>query len=340
MSSFLTIKQCKEYKELHKKCKNKHFADRIKSILWLNDGDKYEEIARRLMLDEVTIRRYHKQYQDGGIDALIKDDYKGSEPYLSQYQQNELIAYLEENICLSSKEVCCYVEKQYGMKYSVKGMTNLLHRLGFVYKKPKHLPSKANREAQEASLKRYEELKATKEAKDRIYFIDGCHPMHNSQLSYGWFKKGKEKFIKANTGRKRVNINGAYNAEEKKVIVREDESINSQSTIALIKQIKEQQCEGIIYLVADNATYYRSRIVKEFLNENQRVKMLFLPPYSPNLNLIERLWKFLKKKVIYNEYYEKFAVFKEKIMETLKNTERYQHELESSMTEKFQLFPP
>ncbi len=108
----------------------------------------------------------------------------------------------------------------------------------------------------------------------------------------------------------------------------------------MIKQIKEQQSEGIIYLMSDNAKYYRSRMVKEFLDENQRVEMIFLPSYSPNLNLIERLWKFLKKKVVYNEYYEEFAVFKEKIMETLKNIEKYQCELESSMTEKFQLFPP
>ena len=169
--------------------------------------------------------------------------------------------------------------------------------------------------------------------------MDGTHPLHNSQLGYGWIGKGKEKFIKANTGRERVNINGAYNVEEHKAIVREDESINAQSTVALMDQIKEQQGEGNIYLIADNARYYRSKLVSEYLQHNERIKIIFLPPYSPNLNLIERLWKWMKKKVTYNMYYEKFSAFREKTMEVLTNIGQYRKELENLMTENFQLFP-
>ena len=64
-----------------------------------------------------------------------------------------------------------------------------------------------------------------------------------------------------------------------------------------------------------------------------------MPPYSPNLNLIERLWKFMKKKITYDQYYEKFSVFREEIMEFFENIKEYRLELESLMTEKFQLFP-
>lgn len=136
-----------------------------------------------------------------------------------------------------------------------------------------------------------------------------------------------------------MNINGAYNIEEHKAIVREDESINAQSTIALMEHIREQQQEGEIYLIADNARYYRCKLVSEYLQQNERIKIIFLPPYSPNLNLIERLWKWVKKKVAYNKYYEKFSVFREKIMEVLKNMAQYRQELENLMTENFQLFP-
>lgn len=339
MSHFLTYEQRNEYRILHRKCKDKHFADRIKCILWLDKGYSYSEIAELLMIDETTIRRWYKTFQEKGMNGLLKDDYKGSEPYLCKAQQEELITHLETTICLSAKEVCQYVKEKYGLKYSVKGMTNLLHRLGFVYKKPKHLPSKADRKAQEEFIKEYEKLKATKNAEDRIYFIDGCHPMHNSLLGYGWIRKGKEKYVKANTGRERVNMNGAYNIEEHKVIVREDKNINAQSTLSLIQQIMVSQPTGKIYLIADNAKYYRSKVVLEFLERTPRVKILFLPPYSPNLNLIERLWKFIKKKVTYNKYYEKFSVFREKIMEFLNNIQSYQEELKNLMTENFQLFP-
>ena len=69
-----------------------------------------------------------------------------------------------------------------------------------------------------------------------------------------------------------------------------------------------------IFVVADNARYYRNRTVKAFL-ETSKVQIIFLPPYSPNLNLIERLWRFLKKIVLYNRYYERFVDFKEAILE-------------------------
>jgi transposase len=339
MSGFLTDSQRKEYKQLHRKSKEGQLRDRIKCILALDKGYSYSEVADILMIDESTIWRWKEAFEKGGMEQLLKNDYKGSEPYLSIEQQKELEAHLEKNIFLSAKEVCHYVEKQYGIKYTSKGMTCLLKRLGFVYKKPKHLPSKADRTAQEQFIQEYEELKATKNAEDRIYFMDSCHPMHNSLLGYGWIKKGEEKFVKANTGRERMNINGAYNIEEHKVIVREDESINAQSTLSLIEKIMEQQATGMIYLIADNAKYYRSKTVRGFLEKHPRVKIIFLPPYSPNLNLIERLWKMIKKKVAYNKYYEKFSVFRETIMETFKNIRDCQQEMQSLMKEKFQLFP-
>lgn len=336
---FLSEAQVREYKTMHKRSKSFRERDRIKAILMLNAGYTYGQVGELLLMDEDSIRRWHNEYQTGGMENLLADRYEGGETKLSMEEQKQVSDYLGNHICLSAKEVCHYVEKHYGKKYTFKGMTDLLHRLGFAYKKPKHLPGKANREAQEEFIKQYEELKAKKNLQDKIYFMDGTHPLHNSQLSYGWIKKGKEKFIKANTGRNRVNINGAYNIEQHKAIVREDESINAQSTIALMEQIKEQQSEGNIFLIADNARYYRSKKVKEYLQQHERIKIIFLPPYSPNLNLIERLWKWVKKKVAYNKYYEKFSVFREKIMEVLKNIEQYKHELENLMTENFQLFP-
>ena len=89
-----------------------------------------------------------------------------------------------------------------------------------------------------------------------------------------------------------------------------------------------------IFVVADNARYYRNRQVKAFL-ETSKVKIIFLPPYSPNLNLIERLWRFLKKIVLYNRYYERFADFKAAILSFFANIKQYRPELESLMTLKF-----
>ena len=149
--------------------------------------------------------------------------------------------------------------------------------------------------------------------------------------------RSKEKSLKSNTGRNRININGAYNIDDHTVVVRQDDSINAQSTIALLEQMLDKQPQGMLYVVLDNARYYHAKLVTQFLADNSRIEFVFLPPYSPNLNLIERLWKFFKKKTTYNSYYEKFAVFKQKCTDFFENIEQYNSELQTLMVENFHL---
>jgi len=89
-------------------------------------------------------------------------------------------------------------------------------------------------------------------------------------------------------------------------------------------------------VICDNARYYRSKAVQEYL-ETSRIKLVFLPPYAPNLNLIERFWKFLKKNVLYNRYYETFDEFREACETFFKNPHKYQRELRSLLTANFEL---
>ena len=337
MSGFLTPEQIEAYKHMHKKAHTLREGDRIKAILLLNKGLSYEEIAELLLIDDGTVRRWHKIYEEEGIKTLLKDKYSGGTSKLSFAEQVELAAHLDGQIYLTAKEVCSYVQARYHISYTTKGMTSLLRRLGFSYKKPVHVPGKANQKEQEEFIERYKQLKATKSPDDRIYFMDGVHPLHNSQPAHGWIRKGKKQILKTNTGRMRVNINGAYDIENQRVIVREDESINSQSTIALLEQMLREQPLGTLYIILDNARYYRSQIVREFLGKNQRVQFVFLPPYSPNLNIIERLWRFFKKKTTYNKYYEKFAIFREKCMGFFENIDKYKIELSSLMIDNFQI---
>ena len=161
--------------------------------------------------------------------------------------------------------------------------------------------------------------------------------MHNSQPAYGWIRKGKDMVIKANTGRQRINLNGAYNLEDHSVVIQETEMINAQSTVSLLKEMLQKQPLGKIYVILDNARYYRSELVRLFVEKNTRICLLFLPPYSPNLNIIELLWKFFKKKVIYNTYNEQFAVYRKYCLNFFRHLEKYRPELQTLMTDNFQL---
>ena len=91
-----------------------------------------------------------------------------------------------------------------------------------------------------------------------------------------------------------------------------------------------------IYVVVDNARYYRCALVKEYL-DTSKIELLFLPPYSPNLNLIERLWRLLKKTVLYNRYFETYEEFRKTVLSFFKNIKRYRAELKTLMTLKFHI---
>lgn len=155
----------------------------------------------------------------------------------------------------------------------------------------------------------------------------------------GWILKGTEKLIKSNTGRSRLNLNGALNGKTHEIVLREDEKMNSISTINLLDQILDKHPQGRIYLIWDNARYYYSRQVQNYLRGHSRLIPKFLPSYSPNLNLIERLWRLFHQKTLYNHYYETFPDFKQAVLGFFDNLHRYKKEMRSLLTDNFQLVP-
>ncbi len=336
MANFLLPDEVDSLKTLHKKADKKQ-RDKIKAILLLDKGYEYGEIAEILLIDYTTVWRWYETYITVGSTGLLRDYYLGGTCKLTEVQLAQLVEHLECTMYLTAKEICAFVKKTYRIKYTPKGMTGLLHQLGFTYKKPKHIPGKADIEAQKAFIKNYRRIQKKKATEDRIYFMDGVHPMHNSQPAYGWIRKGHDMVLKANTGRQRINLNGAYNLEDHSVIIQESIMINAQSTVSLLQEMLQKQPLGKVYVILDNARYYRSKLVHEFVEKNKRIRLLFLPSYSPNLNIIERLWKFFKKKMLYNTYYEEFAVFRKYCLNFFKNIGKFRNELQTLMTDNFQL---
>lgn len=335
----LTVVQERGLREAHRRTRDKREADRIKAVVLLGTGWTQKQVATALFLDEDTLRRYVDSYQQGGVERLVKMEYCGSEPMLSQSQLSQLEVQVSETIYLRVEEVVMYVKGQYAVEYSVNGMTDLLHRMGFTYKKPKVVPGKAQRANQEQFLREYEQLKENKGKNDPIYFMDAVHPQHNTVAGYGWIKRGVEKEIKSNTGRQRLNINGAIDVQTMMAVTRTDETINAQSTLELFKQLEAQHPEATaIHVICDNARYYHCHLVAQFL-VGSKVKLMFLPPYSPNLNLIERLWKYFRKTVLHNRYYEKFQQFKDACEGFFSNLGSHTDALRSLLVENFHLFP-
>jgi transposase len=155
------------------------------------------------MLDENTIRNTYELYTEEGLASILTYNYVSGLSYLSSSELADLEQHLEGRMYLHSKDIRHYIETRYGITYTLEGVRTLLARLNFVYKKTKHLPGKGDLAKQKAFEIFYRELKASKTESDKIYFMDGVHPLHNSMLCNGWIKKGKEKAVQSNTGRDR-----------------------------------------------------------------------------------------------------------------------------------------
>lgn len=240
---------------------------------------------------------------------------------------------------VSCNQVRDYIWASMGVAYSLSAVNKLLKRLGYSFKQLCLFPSKLDVTKQQEFITQYRELEKNLDEKTVLLFIDGVHPQHNTRTSRVWSKKGRKKYIPSNCGRQKLNLNGAYSPQWQDVIIRQDETINAQSTINLLKDIRTFYADKEkIYCISDNARYYRSKMVNEFLNtEGQNVEWLFLPPYSPNLNLIERLWKYLRKNAINTFYYEKFDQFREAVFNVIEDLPNRKDQIRSFIGNDFQI---
>ena len=182
-------------------------------------------------------------------------------------------------------------------------------------------------------------LKSAQKLERSVYFMDAAHFVLGSFIGYLWCIV--RIFIPASSGRSRYNVLGAIDAVTHQLITVCNETyINACTVCELLRKIREVTVGNIpVTLVLDNARYQRCALVMELAGK-LNIELLFLPAYSPNLNLIERLWKWIKKDCLYCKYYESFSEFKYAINQSLRKVSENERkmEMDNLLTLKFQLF--
>ena len=313
---------------------------KVTTILMLDKGLSIAEISEYLGIDDSTVYRYINSYQNDGLTSYLQTDYQGYWGLLSSHQISQLRKELNTNLYLDSKEVVSWIYTRWGITYTHQGVVDLLNRIGFTYKQTKCVPCEADSQKQEKFLEELDILlEQTLDNETVVYFADGVHPTHNTRSTHAWIEKGTERLQPTLSGRDRVNINAVINAQDPvEVIIEECKSVNAQTTKALYQKIIDAYPEKKnIYIISDNARYYRNKELMKWI-ENTPIKPIFLPPYSPNLNLIERLWKFMRKEIINTKFYRTKEEFRQAILKFFKNIKQYKDELSSLMTLNFHVF--
>ena len=206
-------------------------------------------------------------------------------------------------------------------------------------RKVKQIPAKADIEAQETFKTETLEplVEQAQTGKIHLFFVDAAHFVMLPFL--GYLYSLTVRYIKASSGRQRFSVLGALNAVTKEVLTITDHGyINAFSVCALLQKLHDLFLSLPIVIIMDNARYQRCALVEKTAR-TLGIQIVFLPPYSPNLNLIERLWKFVKKKALYNQYYAHYEQFHKAISNCLEQTgTTYKHDLDTLLVAKFQSF--
>src|SRR5262245_46277286 len=180
-------------------------------------------------------------------------------------------------------------------------------------------------------------LDAAQAGHGHVFFVDAAHFVFGTFLCCLW--SFARIYVRAASGRQRFNVLGAWDAVKRELIaVTNTTVVNTETMCELLRQIAASGLSGPITLVLDNARYQRNAVVQALAKE-LGITLLYLPSYAPNLNLIERLWKFTKRRALSGRYHPTFAEFRaaiEAVLDGLSTT--HAEPLKTLMTLKFQLF--
>lgn len=325
-----------------------HYPDpkvqkKMEALYLKSQGVKHGEICRLCRISKTTLTTYLKQYRDGGIERLKQLDYQGQPSDLNQYSSN-LTTYFKEHPPRSTAEAQAAIEKLTGLKRNPTQVQAFMKRLGLKCRKAGFVPGHATDPEKQAEQENFQlnqlepRLQAAQAGQRVVLFMDAAHFVYGVFLGMVWcFTR---LFLPSPSGRKRFNVLGAINAVTKEVVTVTNESyINATSVCQLLSDIAQHYGKDLpITIVLDNARYQKCELVLTHA-ASLGLELLFLPSYSPHLNLIERLWRFVRKECLYSKYYEDFASFKQAIATCLETAHTdHRDELDTLLAWNFQSF--
>lgn len=318
-------------------------ARRANAILLLDRGMRFEKVAKVLFVDDSTVRTWLKEFQDGGVEALVLFDLKGGACALSPLQLDELDAWATQVLPTSTTEIGQFILKRFGLDYGRSGIIKLMNRRGFDWKKPESVPGKIDTETQRKFIAAHEDLRNSLGPDDAVVYVDAVHPTHQAKPAGRWLPRGQRCALPTASGRDRLNLHGAIDLETGRTSIMDVQTVDAASTIALFEAL-EQSCSTMrrIHVFLDNARYHHARIVQAWMERpGRRIVLHFVPSYCPHLNPIERLWKVMHENVTHNKTYAKFRDFAEAVLGFLRKTvpQRFD-EFSSTITDNFRVIDP
>lgn len=332
-----------EIKELEKYRDNQKDSDlkcRFIALLLIARKMTLSDTASIIGKSPKTIKRYFKMYLLKGIDSLDSFNYKAKKPYLTEKQTEELVRWVRENRPANIGIVRDYIRNSFGTDYSDDAVRKLLKKNGLKFLRPKLIPGKPpTEEEQRRFVEEYEEVRLFTDVGVTVLFCDAMHLVHQVEPAFCWGDPKNPPVFRTNSGRRRLNIIGGYNPVTHDLVhLTGEENCDSDQAIAFFEKVlKKYRKSSFIVIYLDNAPYFCAAKTREWLEKHPRIICRYLPTYAPNLNLIERLWRFVKEQMVKNRYTEKYKTFRCKVFRLLNNIGEHKNKLTALITENFEI---
>ena len=336
----LTPRQRHDITDRRRHAPDRRIYQRLSAVLWSDDGRTREEIAELVGVSTRQVGQWFRIFRNKGLAQLCTLHYRGDPGRLRPAQIEQLKQQIAQGMFHNAEQVRIWVQDTFGVAYSSTGIKELLHRIGASYHKVSGFFWKADVQKQKQFVRKYRRHKREAGPTTRRYFVDACHPVWGVDLLYScWLLVGQRFYVGVGNGRKRLNILGADCPDDHDYgdLRLTKENITGEQFVKLLEALRAKHPDTekfILYL--DNAKYYSKPCVKEWLATHREFRLVPLPAYSPNLNLIERLWKFLRKKAL-SRWHKTFEAMQAAVAEVLDHLDAYREELSTLMTERFQI---
>jgi transposase len=334
----LTPQQRKDISERRRHAPDRRIYQRLSAVLWSDAGRTREEIAELLGVSTRQVGQWLRIFRNKGLDELCTLHYQGDPGRLGPAQVGRIKQEIAKGVFHNAEQVRTWVEATFGVAYSISGLKDLLRRVGASYHKVSGFFWKADVEEQKRWVRKHRRHKREAGPGTRRYFVDACHPVWGVDLLYScWLLVGQRFYVGVGNGRKRLNILGAYCPDDHDYVDLRltKENITGEQFVKLLEALRAKHpdtAKFILYL--DNARYYSKPCVKAWLAAHREFRLVPVPAYSPNLNLIERLWKFLRKKAL-SRWHVTFEGMQAAVAEVLDRLVDHRDELSTLMTERF-----
>lgn len=255
-----------------------------------------------------TVARYIKVYRFQGFEGLLSNNYGTNQSELEPHSRGVIDSLIRQPV-RTVQHAAERIRQMTGIQRSAQQVRTYMKGHGLRFMKCGHIPAKANNEQQHqwVAEKLQPAIEAAQKGKVHLFFLDAAHFMLQPFVCCLWC--AFRVYIKAASGRNRISVLGAVHAVSKRVITLTLTNYISEDTLVeFLALLKKKFCDKPIVIVLDNARYQHCQAVTSFA-ASLGMKLLFLPPYSPNLNIIERLWKFAKENTLYAKYYDDAPAF-------------------------------